>query len=178
MMVCKKAQIVMSDLIISLGIFLLLMAVAYSAWSRTADQLSQWDEDTKAQIALDQGMIALTQAPGHPSDWALLNVGADSGTIQSLGLVQRPGVLDPVRVDRLAVFLNGDEVSYNNTVKKLGLSPYQVDIRISTPEDQLIVAMGHAPTEGVVSGTARAMAIYPNQTMVQVRLRLWRNDMS
>ena len=121
--------------------------------------------------------MALTQAPGHPTNWALKNVGAEDSAIQSLGLAQRPGVLDPTRVDRLAVFLNGDDTAYNNSVRKMGLSPYQADIRISTMDGQLVAAMGRAPGNGVVSGTARAMAWY-NQSLVQVRLRLWRNDTS
>jgi len=171
----KKAQIVMSDLIVSMGIFLLLLIVAYSAWERQADQLAQWNEQTQAQQAIERGMMALTQSPGRPTNWALLGVTPQDEDIISVGLAQRPGVLDPMRVNMLAEFLDGTDLEYTSTQKKMGLAPYQVEVHVADTNGQTIVSAGKSPTSGTVSGTARSVAWY-NQSMVQVRLTIWRND--
>ncbi|VVB56891.1 Uncharacterised protein [uncultured archaeon] len=174
----RRGQIVISDLIVSLGLFVVLVVVAYQAWNQQISDVGDWRAQANAQEALRRGLDALTRTPGHPSNWAAAGLSPSSGSVVSMGAAQSDGVLEPYKLGRLAQYLGGYGAAANDTRAKMGLGAYQADGGVRLLNGSSILSFGNAPGgRAYVAATGQRMAMYDGQPVL-VRLRIWRNDSS
>jgi hypothetical protein len=170
-----RGQIVISDLIISMAVFLMLLVIAYEAWNRQVERLGEWRDSANAQDALRRGLDSLTSAAGHPYNWAVLNQTPNESGILALGAASSPGRLDELKMGTLAQWLNSSAY-YNSTRSKMGIMPYRAQASVRELDGTLLYGMGEAPGENAaVLASGQRLAVFESRTVL-VRLSLWRNE--
>lgn len=170
-----RGQILISDLIISMAVFLLLIAIAYEAYNRQTDRLGEWHARVSADDAMQRGLAAITDAQGNPTNWAAAGYDPSQAAVLSLGAAEGRGRIDAFKLGRLAAFFN-DSAYYNATRLKMGLGYFDADVRVSGLDGTNISAMGSPPTSSsVVLSAGTRLAAYGNRTVL-VRLRVWKNE--
>lgn len=170
-----RGQILISDLIISMAVFLLLIAIAYEAYNRQTDRLGEWHTQVLADDAVQRGLAAIVDAQGNPTNWAAAGYNPLQASILALGAAEGRGRIDAVKLGRLAVFFN-DPSYYNATRLKMGLGYFDADVRVSGMDGANITVMGSPPGSGsAVLSAGTRLAAYGNQTVL-VRLRVWKNE--
>ncbi|MCL6089362.1 MAG: hypothetical protein M1530_04350 [Candidatus Marsarchaeota archaeon] len=170
-----RGQVVISDLIISMAVFLMLLVITYEAWNRQVERLGEWREQAGAQDALRRGLDALTRSPGHPYSWAVMNQTPNESGILALGAASSPGRVDALRMGMLAQWLNSSDY-YNATRSKMGVSPYRAQASVRELDGSQLYSMGEAPGDGAIMlASGQRVALYENRTVL-VRLSLWRNE--
>ncbi len=171
----RRGQIVISDLIISMAVFLMLLVIAYEAWNRQVERLGEWRDSANAQDALRRGLDALTRSPGHPYDWAVLNQTPNESGILALGAASSPGRLDALKTGAIAQWLSSAS-QYNATRSKMGVLPYRAQASVRELNGTQIYSMGEAPGAGAsVMASGQRLAVYEGRAVL-VRLSLWRNE--
>ncbi len=171
-----RGQIVVTDLIVSIAIFVILIVIAYQAWNQQIDNLGTWRSQANAQDALERGLDSLTRSGGTPSNWAALGLDPTRNETISVGCAQSYGELDPFRLERVASFLNRSNETANDTRTKMGLGPYMMDASVRYLNGTQIMHLGNATgAGGMVSASGQRMAMYRG-VPVLVRMSLWRYD--
>mgnify|MGYP001620080293 CR=1 FL=1 len=170
-----RGQILISDLIISMAIFLLLIAIAYETYNRQTDRLGEWHTQVSANDAMQRGLSALIYAQGNPTNWAVAGYNPLQASVLAMGSGEGGGRIDSVKLGRLASFFN-DSAYYNATRLKMGLGYFDADVRVSEMNGTNISVMGSPPTSSsIVLSAGTRLAVMDNRT-VQVRLRVWKNQ--
>lgn len=170
-----RGQILISDLIISMAVFLLLIAIAYEAYNRQIGRLGEWHTGVSADDAMQRGLAAIVDAQGNPTNWAVAGSNPLQSSIRSLGAAEGRGRIDAVKLGQLAVFFN-DSDYYNATRLKMGLGYFDADVRVSGLDGTNISVMGSPPTSSsIVLSAGTRLAVYGNRTVL-VRLRVWKNE--
>ncbi len=168
----RKGQSVTVDFIISISIFMLLLAIAYSAWNRQVQNIGDTLLQGRAEEAAARGLEALTSSPGYPSNWAALNLTPNDTALLGIGAADAPGVIDPYKLTRLTALFN-DSTYSSNTTLKMGLSPFAADARVAYLNGTNISVMGTAPnSSSVVLASGQRLASWNNNTVL-VRVRVW-----
>ncbi len=170
-----RGQILISDLIISMAVFLLLVAIAYEAYNRQTDRLGEWHTRILADDAMQRGLSAIIDAQGNPSNWAAAGYTPLQASVLSLGSGEGGGRIDSFKLGQLAAYFNSPTY-YNATRLKMGLGYFDADVRVSEMNGTNISVMGAPPnsTSVVVSAGTR-LAVLDNRTVL-VRLRVWKNE--
>ncbi len=170
-----RGQILISDLIISMAVFLLLVAIAYEAYNRQTDRLSEWHVQTLADDAMQRGLSAVIDAQGNPTNWAAAGMTPLQDSLLALGSGDGIGSIDSFKLTTLASYFNSPTY-YNATRLKMGLGYFDADVRVSEMDGTNISVMGSPPNStSVVLAAGTRLAILDNRT-VQVRLRVWKNQ--
>lgn len=166
-------QIVISDLIISLAIFLMILVIAYQAWNQQIERISEWRTQARAADALRRSLDSITNSPGHPSNWHALNKAANESDILSIGAAANYGVIDPLKLQKMAEWLNSQY--YNATLLKMGLGTYQLSASVNEMNGTVIYSMGQAPSgEAIILSSGQRLAVYQGRAVL-VRVVLWRS---
>ena len=162
----------MLDLVFALSIFMILLAVLYSGWFVKIQSASQELSEFKASMAAQSVLISLSDSPGFPSNWAAQNISPNSDSLKGIGIVSSHSQIDPQKLKTLEYFYNLTS-TYNNSKIKMGIAPYDSDIRIYYLNGTNISIMGSPPssTDNVLS-SAQKPAVYNNQTVI-IRVRIW-----
>jgi len=162
----------MLDLVISITIFMSILAILYGGWYVKIDNSSQDLAEFRAQVAARKAINALTNSPGFPSNWAAMDLSPNSDALKGIGLADSKGQIDEVKLTALAYYYNYSP-TYGNSKLKMGLSPYDADIRIYYSNGANVTNLGVPPTSAnTVLASLQKSAIYRNET-VFVRVRLW-----
>jgi len=168
----KKGQTTLLDLVISLSVFMAIIAILYSAWFVKIDNSSQDLKEFRASIAAQKAMNALVESPGFPTNWAAQNLSPNSDSLKGIGIAESKGAIDERKLIVLQYYYNSTQ-SYNNSRLKMGIAPFNADIRISYLNSTNISIMGSAPAASdTILASLQKSAVYKNQTVL-VRVRLW-----
>ena len=170
-----RGQILISDLIISMAVFLLLIAIAYEAYNRQIDRLGEWHTQVLADDAMQRGLAAIVDAQGNPTNWAAAGYTPLQDSVLALGSGEGRGRIDDFKLGQLAAFFN-DPSYYDATRLKMGLGYFDADVRVSEMNGASISVMGSPPAQSsIVLSAGTRLAMYENRT-VQVSLRVWKNE--
>ncbi len=171
----KIAQVMISDFIVSLSVFMLVLMLFYVTWTRNVDAMGEELLRERALQAAQKGMDALTLSPGFPSNWAVMGLASPGdAALGGIGTAQSPGNLDEVKMAQLAAWL-GNPNNHNATLKKMGIGPYDADVGLSlTDGGTQIYYMGYGPqSDAQVLASAQRLVVYANKSAT-VRIRVWR----
>ncbi|MFH1306844.1 MAG: hypothetical protein ABIH83_04300 [Candidatus Micrarchaeota archaeon] len=170
----KKGQSHMVDLIISVSVFMILLVIIYSAWFRTIDTTADEILQFRADEAAERATVSLTKSPGFPSNWAAKNISPSSSDLKGIGIASSYGVIDPTKLEILEYYFN-NSAYYNSTKQKMGISPFNGDVRVSYLNGTNISVMGSPPVVSeMVLATHQRLAVYKNNTVI-VRVRVWQS---
>ncbi|MFH1095257.1 MAG: hypothetical protein V1728_03495 [Candidatus Micrarchaeota archaeon] len=169
----RTAQVMISDFVISLSIFLLVLILFYATWTRNVDAMGEELAHQRALQAANKGMDALVLSPGFPSDWAVSGLSPGDAALTGIGTAERTGNLDMAKVAQLAAWL-GTPNLHNITLKKMGIAPYDADVRLSQLDGTSLYAMGYSPpSDSQVLASAQRLVTYANNSTM-VSIRVWR----
>ena len=170
-----RGQILISDLIISLSIFLLLIAIAYEAYNRQTDRLAEWHTQILADEAVQRGLASIVDAQGNPTNWAVSGLNPGQSQLMAMGAGDGAGSIDQIKLTQMAVFFNSSTYD-DGTLEKMGLGYFQGDVNVSELAGADIISMGLPPiSSSIVLSSGTRVASY-NGRAVLVRLRVWRNE--
>ena len=168
----KKGQTTLLDLVISISIFMAMLAVLYGAWFVKIENSSQELIEFRASLSAQKAMDALTASPGFPSNWAAQNLSPNSASLKGIGIADSKGSIDDCKLRVLEQYYNSSDAQ-NNSKIKMGIAPFNADIRIYYPNSTNISVMGSPPANtDSVAASMQKSAVYKNQTVL-VRVRLW-----
>ena len=168
----KKGQTTLMDLVISIAIFMALIAILYGAWFTKIENSSQDLAEFRASVSAQKAMNALINSPGFPSNWAAQNLSPNSDSLKGIGIAESKGAIDEYKLQILQYYYNSSS-TYNNSRLKMGIAPYNADIRIYYLNSTNISVMGSPPSsEDAIAASMQKSAVYKNQTVL-VRVRLW-----
>lgn len=167
-----KGQITMLDLVISISVFMVLLAILYASWQAKIDASAQQMQEFRASIAAQKALNSLTNSPGFPTNWAAQNLSPNSDSLKGIGIADSANNIDEYKLSALEYYYNYSQ-TYNNTRLKMGISPFDADIKIYYPNQTIISIMGNPPASTkTIRASTQKVAIYKNQTVL-VRVRLW-----
>ncbi|MDE1798240.1 MAG: hypothetical protein KGH63_02445 [Candidatus Micrarchaeota archaeon] len=169
---CRRGQSITVDFIVSISIFMLLLAVAYSVWNTNVQRMGDQLLQGRAEDAARRGLASIIESPGYPTNWAALNITPDNSTLLGMGAASSYGVIDPYKLGRMAAIFN-TTAQYNYTLLKMGLAPFQADVRVYYLNGTNISVMGAPPNaSGVVQASGARLAQWMGNP-VMVRVRVW-----
>ncbi len=169
----KRGQIHVIDFVVSVSAFMLLVAFAYVLWASTVDKLGGGLEERSASWAANRAMLAIVYSTGEPSGWAVnISTPGDSG-LKAIGTASSPYVLDRTKLLQAASFYNSS-LTYNATRVKMGIAPYDADIRIMYPNGTSAYVFGTPPNSThIVLASASRQALLGTD-LVWARVRIWK----
>ncbi len=133
-----RGQIVLSDLVFGIVIFLILMTTFIVEWTRLNGRLE--DKNTFDELELLTFQIAdlLIKQPGTPSDWE-----TSPPTVDVLGLAETDRILSPAKVLAL------QNLSYDTTRTLLNVERFELYILLQQ-HNSAIIEIGSVPTKRAV----------------------------
>ena len=168
----KKAQMSTLDFVFSIAIFTVLLVILYSSWFSKVQSTSSQLETFKASVACDKALKSLTEYSGFPSSWGALNLSPNSNSLKGIGIADSHLVIDKQKLEVLEYYFNRSE-TYKNSTEKMGIAPYDADIRIYYQNGTNVSIMGDAPTsKDSVLYTSQRLATYEDNAVL-VRVRIW-----
>lgn len=136
-----RGQVFLVETIVAIATALLIAVIALHTFTSISNYRSGPD---RAAAAVERAASALVLSQGDPANWNTVN-----GTVRSLGVASRPGVIDSYKLAAL---------SSQNYTELLSLSPYRARISI-LKDGNVIWSMGSVnETETVV--IAERLCIY------------------
>jgi len=163
----KKAQIQITDLILSLFIFLILLGFMYIViYNRIYFAQEQIDK-THADIVLDNLLLSILYNPGVPTDWAAKQLNPSDLRLKAIGCAQAPNEIDEFKLQRLSEIYDD-----NYTKQKLGLGRFDADINISYLNGTTAQYIGNLQANKQIIGLKKTYCVY-NNTIAKIVIRLW-----
>ena len=163
----KKAQIQITDLVLSLAIFLILLGFIYILIYNRIYTFQEQINKTHADIVLDNLMVLILYSPGWPTDWAAKQLSPSSVELKTIGCAQGPNEIDENKLNRLFEIYDN---SY--TKQKLGLGRFDADINISYLNGTNIKYIGNLPANKQIIVLKKTYCIY-NNTIAKIVMRIW-----
>lgn len=168
----KKGQSLSVDLVISMAIFMLLLAIAYLSWEHAITGEAENYSQMRADEAASRALRSISKSPGIPSSWASQGLNPDSASLLGIGAASSYNTIDEFKLAKLAAYFNSTIYS-NKTKSLLGIQPFNADIRISYFNGTDISTMGSPPNSAsIVLSSAQRVAIYKNESAI-IRVRIW-----
>ncbi|MFA5108661.1 MAG: hypothetical protein WC492_03970 [Candidatus Micrarchaeia archaeon] len=168
----KKGQIHSLDLMISLSIFMMLILITYFAWQRQLDLTSSDLLKFQAQTAAQNAINSIAFSPGFPTNWAAQNISPTSSALLGMGASDSYAKIDDFKLSILSSYYN-NSIFYENTTKKMGIAPFNADIRILYLNSTPISTLGNAPSAStIVLYSKSQIASYKNNSAI-IRVRIW-----
>ncbi|MFH0927523.1 MAG: hypothetical protein V1822_02990 [Candidatus Micrarchaeota archaeon] len=170
----KKGQITTIDLVLSISVFMVLLAIIYGAWHVKIESAASDISEFRASIAAQKALNSITNSPGFPSNWAVENLDPNSDSLKGIGAAFAHGEIDATKLAALQADY-ADPSKYENTKLKMGLEPFDADIRIYYITGVDLAVLGSPPASGSrVLASVQKGATY-NQQPVMVRVRVWQS---
>lgn len=156
----KKGQVVITDLMVSIFIFIFIVLLIFSLWTfhnvRLQDNLNFEDMQTKAfQIS-----NVLVKSQGDPSNWE-----NNHSTVSVIGLAQDDRILSEAKMNNLT------DMSYGNVSRLLKLGKYNMSLNISDLSGNTLASFGEYK-EGETVVEIRRYVLY-GETKSIMALRIW-----
>jgi len=168
----RRGQSLTVDLILSISIFMILLAVAYLSWEDGRTSALERQEQVRADEASSRALRALAKSPGIPSSWASQGLTPDSASLLGIGGASAYNEIDEFKIAKIAQYFNSSTYS-NITKSRLALSPFEADVRISYLNGTDISTMGEPPgSQAIVLSSKQRVAIYKNESAI-IRVRVW-----
>ncbi len=168
----KKAQMTTLDFVFSIAIFVVLIAILYLSWFSKVQTTTAELDEFKAFISAQKAIKSICDSPGFPSHWGALNISPNSQQLKGIGVADSHSNIDERKLVALGYYYNQTQ-TYKNCTEKMGISPYDADIRIYYLNGTNVSVMGQAPVDDdFVLSTIQKPAVYKNETVI-VRVRVW-----
>ncbi|PIT84497.1 hypothetical protein COU37_03145 [Candidatus Micrarchaeota archaeon CG10_big_fil_rev_8_21_14_0_10_45_29] len=155
-----------------MSIFMLLLAIAYLSWEDGRASALEKQVQVQADEAASRALRAIAKSPGIPSSWASQGLTPDSASLLGIGAASAYNEIDEFKIAKIAQYFNSSPYS-NITKSRLGLSPFEADVRISYLNGTDIATMGAPPgASSIVLSSKQRIAVYKNESAI-IRVRLW-----
>jgi hypothetical protein len=181
----RKAQVLMSELIVAVFIFTLVLAAVFFLWDMTSSAILKSELLSEMDSASSDALEKLVRTEGYPSDWAdlaLENVSAiglasnDSRILDSAKVIRFLDILDPGRYDDLC----GDVTISNYDCSRylLGLKKYELHFALTDMEDTTLTlagrncSTGRSPADQDFMVSVKRSAVL-NGEIVKANLVVW-----
>ena len=163
-----------SDFIVSLAVFVVVLAMAAPLWDGIRSQAAFSSLQKQTQADALTAADALVRGAGSPREW-------DAGTVKSIGLADEEHVLNATKARQLANML---KAGYYSAKGIMGLAPYELNYSITSAGGSPVVLEGNetaAYSNASVSSAAysirRTALLQLNAThrqIVNLNLVVWR----
>jgi hypothetical protein len=164
-----RGQILSTDLVISLSLFLGAIMVFFISWSMLS--YSYWE--SKADMDMQSAMLSISDAlvlsPGSPADWEFGTVDGAS----SFGLANGKNELSRLKIASLQSFF-----ANNYTLAKVGMGSgtFDIYVAVNRQDGTVLYSFGRIADftdRQVVSASSERLAILDGE-LVDVKVSLWR----
>ena len=146
----SKAQIVMSDFLVSIVIILVIITTSALIWNRSVDNLRVKEIRTEMENVAISISNQLIRGFGVPADWNQTNV-------VELGLAYRDNVLDSKKVS------NFISLGKDKTKTILGIGNYNFIFQLRDINENILAECGDLPTNAEEAVVVRRIVLYQNQ---------------
>ena len=163
----KKAQVAVLDLFIAAMIFGIMVATIMAAWNSYNIKIEEKIENNDDILRAYHVSDLLVRYPGRPSYWEL-NSGLSSDPVDTIGLAEKDGVIDPTK---LAVFFNFSDDYIKNKLKIKGYEYYFRLAYINDTDFDPPVIKGEKINDSETIISIRRFALY-NGTEVILEIQL------
>ena len=143
MLSTHKAQVAITDLIIALVIFLILLAVVLGTWNIYTTRYAEEMSYRNLELTAFQATQLLVSQQGMPTAWENLDLEqpAELAQLQVIGIASSPMVFDPDKVN--AVFLDLDTITI---AERLNIERYNFYLELTNLDNvELIEGKGDDP---------------------------------
>jgi len=127
----KKAQVTITDLIMSIAIFISIFAFVIFFWTSTTSRLERDINYEETQLRAIRIADQLTKTTGSPSRWEILVNTNEFNKIESLGLATEDRSLSSLKLFNLT------DIEYNEIIKLLNIEGYDFNITVKIKDDIL-----------------------------------------
>lgn len=158
----RKSQIAVTDLIIALSIYVILILFVVFTWNRYTMILQDDFNYNVMEITAFQVTDLLVKSGGEPEDWE-----KDPGSVEVIGLASFDRNISAEKVD---AFLNN--ISYRNASKLLGTAYYNFYFQIKHINGTRLREYGISSTNRSVVNVQRLVSYKNEKAMVE--FALWR----
>lgn len=165
-----KGQMLSTEILLALSIFLVSMGVFMLSWNAISSSYQQQQADSQMESALLSVSDTLVLSPGNPSDWetsALSNASL-------IGIASARNVLSPAKA---AALQSLNSTSYDAARGRLGAGRFDLFIAITGQSGATLYSFGREANPGNESISAistQRMALM-NGSIVSLKVQLWRN---
>lgn len=121
----SKAQVITGDFVISMLVFMILLAMIIPVWSYVDYQIRSSEEVKSMNSIVMLISDSFVRSGGYPADW-------NSTNVKSIGLADRDRELNLTKV------LNLLEMNYNTAKKLMGIEAYEIYLTITDTDDNII----------------------------------------
>lgn len=171
----KSGQVQISDLVVSLAVFMMLLIIVYITWYRQVDISSGQLLDFRSSQAAERALISIINSPGFPSNWASQGLLPTSPSLLGIGAAESYGNIDPTKLAIMGQYFNSSDYG-NSTRLKMGISPFEGDVKITYLNGTNISIMGAGPASSdIVLSSRQRVAAYQGKPVL-VRVRIWQNE--
>ena len=120
MLSTHKAQVAITDLIIALVIFLILLAVVLGTWNIYTTRYAEEMSYRNLELTAFQATQLLVSQQGMPTAWENLDLENpdDLAQLQVLGIASSPMVLDPDKVNALFLSLDAGAIAERLNIER------------------------------------------------------------
>ncbi|MCX6770337.1 MAG: hypothetical protein NT051_06740 [Candidatus Micrarchaeota archaeon] len=164
-----RAQMLSTDLIISLSLFLAAMLIFLFIWSSIS--YSYWEQ--RSELDMQTALISIADAqalsPGIPSDWEV----SSQENATSFGLAVSKNVLAGEKVRKMQSLFHSD---YSLMKERAGAGRFDVFISISDSSGATLYSFGRLANftdRQISSASAQRLCLLDGQT-VTLKVMLWR----
>jgi len=148
-----KAQIIMSDFLIGLVIFLVVIALATSVWGKNIYNMGLKEKRSEMETLVLLISDQLVKSSGIPEDWNSTNIAA-------IGLAESDNVLSPAKVSN---FIN---LENEKTKNLLGIRNYNFIFRLRNMSENILVEYGNIPVNEKESVIIRRIVLYQGRPAI------------
>lgn len=169
-----RGQIVTIDFIISLSLFMILLAIAYSMWLSSSLREADGLEQLKAERAASRVLTSMALSYGEPPNFASNSSLSDpsSASLSSIGCASAPHILDRAKLAATSSYFQ----SANNAsaLQKLGFGQFLGNITVAYQNGSAAYAFGSPLVSGdILLASGSRLALLGNET-VSVRVLVWK----
>jgi len=140
----SRGQFFSPDLVIALGVFIFALIVFFTASTSIFSQSALFDERKSVDETAHMVLNSLVLSTGSPSNWENLSISSAT----SIGLVSSNNEIYLNKIVYLIQNLN-DAANYVIVKEKLGLGPYNLNLRLIDSSGNVISKNGVALDGGV-----------------------------
>lgn len=165
----KKAQLLSSELVIALIIFLIAISIFIFTWNLIFNSYTEEKQIKELEFAAKGISDKLIYSPGDPSYWE----NNYSAGVNSLGLATSPGIFSGSKIWALS---NMSSSNYTFFKQKIGAGRFNVYIEIiDTSSSQIIYSFGIAPNKSdssIIYTNIKRLGML-NESLVNLDITLW-----
>ncbi len=164
-----RGQVLSTEIVLSITIFLAAMLVFLFAWNSISDSYDVAQQAREMEVALVGVSDALVLSPGDPADWEITS----PENASMMGLAKSQNILSP----RKLLALQSLNSSYDIVRERMGAAQFQVFVSASyVGEDGPYASFGVPASEGgsgAISVSIDRLALMEGRLAI-LKVQLWK----